>query len=256
MDILPGAMAFADRLADTSRAILREAVRTRQSFDTKSDSSPVTEVDRRVEQALRERIEAAYPAHGIFGEEFGSQGVDNEYVWVLDPIDGTKAFISGIPIFGTLIALAHRGVPVLGVIDNPVTCERWVGAEGMPTTLNGVAVTTRADTLLPDAILSTGSPDPYRGMERNAFERLRSSVKWCVYGGSCHAYGRLANGAIDILVDAGLDPFDYCALAPIVRGAGGIITDWEGQPLTIHSGSRCVAAGSAALHAQAMALLA
>lgn len=245
---LPALARFAEHLADQSGAIIREAIAQRRSFDTKSDRSPVTEIDRRVEASLRRALEAAHPDHGILGEEYASVGLERDFVWVLDPIDGTKAFITGIPTFGTLIALAYRGVPILGVIDNPVTRERWVGVDGTPTRRNGEAVTSRKGTALGDATLGNGNPEPFDARERAAFERLRVDTRWCVYGGGCHAYGRVADGALDISIDSGLDAFDYCALAPIVRNAGGAISDWEGKPLTIHSGHRCVASGSPELH--------
>lgn len=241
--------ALAERLADLSGAIIREAIAKGRSFDTKADRSPVTEIDRRVEERLRRELASAHPDHGILGEEFESVGLDREFVWVIDPIDGTKAFITGIPTFGTLIALARRGVPVLGVIDNPVTFERWVGGDGLPTHRNGEAVQTRKGPSLADAVLGNGNPEPFDTQERAGFERLRNETQWCVYGGSCHAYGRVADGGLDISIDGGLDAFDYCALVPIVRSAGGVITDWQGRDLTISSGRCCVAAsGSPELH--------
>lgn len=244
---------FAERLADRSGAIIREAIAKGRSFDTKADRSPVTEIDRRVEDSLRRELAIAHPDHGILGEEYESIGLDRDFVWIIDPIDGTKAFITGIPTFGTLIALAYKGTPILGVIDNPVTAERWIGGDGLPTRRNGEAVQTRKGASLADAILGNGNPEPFDTGERAAFERLRSDTKWCVYGGGCHAYGRVSDGALDISVDGGLDPFDYCALTPIVRNAGGAITDWEGRELTIHSGHRCVvASGSSALHGEVL----
>lgn len=131
-----------------------------------------------------------------------------------------------------------------------MTAERWIGGDGLPTRRNGEAVQTRKGASLADAILGNGNPEPFDAGERAAFERLRSDTKWCVYGGGCHAYGRVSDGALDISLDGGLDPFDYCALTPIVRNAGGAISDWDGRELTIHSGHRCVvASGSPALHA-------
>lgn len=251
----PDLFAFArlaERLADLSGTIIRDAIAQQPSFDTKSDSSPVTEIDRLVEASLRRELEAAHPEHGILGEEYASIGLEREFVWVLDPIDGTKAFITGIPTFGTLIALAHRGVPVIGVIDNPVTRDRWVGIDGAPTRRNGEVVTSRKNRPLKDAVLGNGNPEPFDASEREAFERLRTDTRWCVYGGGCHAYGRVADGALDISIDSGLDAFDYCALAPIVCNAGGAISDWDGRPLTIHSGRQCVASGSPALHEEVL----
>lgn len=247
---------FAGALADASGAIIREALANQREFLTKDDASPVTEIDRRVEARLRQEITRHYPQHGILGEEFESADLDADWVWVIDPIDGTKAFITGIPTFGTLVALAYRGVPVLGVIDNPVTQERWIGADGVPSTLNGKPIRTRACTELANAILANGNPEPFDTAERAAFQDLRDQTRWCVYGGGCHAYGRVADGALDISTDGGLDAFDYCALAPIVRNAGGAISTWQGEELTIRSGRQAIAASATpALHEQVLARL-
>jgi histidinol phosphatase-like enzyme (inositol monophosphatase family) len=249
--------AFAGTLADASRATVQGALGRARSFDTKGDASPVTAIDREVEERLRGRIAAAYPGHGILGEEFESVGLDAEWVWIIDPIDGTKAFITGIPTFGTLIALARNGVPVLGVIDNPVTNERWLGADGVPTSLNGKPVRTRSGRKLGDALVGNGNPESFDEADTAGFRRLRRQVRWSVYGGGCHAYGRVADGGLDINVDGGLDAFDYCALVPIVRNAGGAMTDWQGDELTIHSGRRSVVASATpALHETVLNILA
>lgn len=248
--------AFADRLADISRATVRETLGQARAFITKGDASPVTAIDREVEKRLRTAIRDMHPGHGILGEEFDSVDLDAEWVWVIDPIDGTKAFITGIPTFGTLIALARNGVPVLGVIDNPVTGERWLGADGIPTRRNGQPVTTRNCGGLGDALVGNGNPEPFDVDEQSALLALRRGTRWCVYGGGCHAYGRVADGALDINVDGGLDAFDYCALVPVVRNAGGAMSDWRGEGLTIHSGRRSViASATAALHACALDIL-
>lgn len=252
---LQHAITFANQLADASGAIIREAMAAPPAFTPKADNSPVTEIDKKVERELRRLIEATYPSHGILGEEYGGQALDNDYVWVIDPIDGTKPFIAGVPVFGTLIALTFRGSPILGVIDHPVTRERWVGADGIPTTLNGVPVRTRPCPDLAGAIISTSNPDLYGADGRPAFERLRAAAHWCLYGASCYAYGRLASGAIDVSIDEGFSPHDYCALVPVIRGAGGVVTDWNGDALTIRSGRRVLAAGSAELHAKALQLV-
>lgn len=249
--------AFAGSLADISRATIQEALNEEHGFVSKGDASPVTAVDREVEKRLRALIQATYPNHGILGEEFEAVELDAEWVWVIDPIDGTKAFITGIPTFGTLIALARNGVPVLGVIDNPVTNERWLGADGVPTSLNGRPVRSRACQDLGEALISNGNPESFDDDDTAAFLRLRRQVRWSVYGGSCHAYGRVADGALDIAVDGGLDAYDYCALVPIVRNAGGVMTDWQGGDLTIRSGRRSVVASATpALHKTILGILA
>jgi len=175
---------------------------------------------------------------------------------VLDPIDGTKAFISGMPLFGTLIALLHRGRPILGIIDQPILNERWVGATGRPTTFLGKPARTRACASLAAATLYSTSPDMFRGPDAGAYESLRGRVKLPRYGGDCYAYGQLANGHIDIVVEAQLKPYDYLAQVPIIEGAGGAFTDWQGGKLGLESDGRVCAVGDPALHKDVLRLLA
>ncbi|MCP2158444.1 histidinol-phosphatase [Agrobacterium sp. 10MFCol1.1] len=243
---------FANEAADVAREIVRTAAAGQRRPVAKSDSSPVTETDRAVERIIRERIADRFPAHGVLGEEFGAEGLDEEFVWVIDPIDGTKAFIGGLAVYGTLISLTRGGTPILGLIDNPVTGDRWLGQVGQNTTLNGKAVRTASTAVLADAFMANGNPEPFQSNEKGSVDRLRQSTRWCVYGGSCMAYGRVADGSIDISIDGGLDPYDYCALVPIVTGAGGCITDWQGRPLTLLSGNLCLASANEVIHRQAL----
>ncbi|RVL80194.1 histidinol-phosphatase [Sinorhizobium meliloti] len=247
---------FANDIADLAGQTIREAAGDKRQPMAKSDASPVTETDRLVEQCLRERIADRFPDHGVLGEEFGAEGLDKEFVWVIDPIDGTKAFIGGLPVYGTLISLTRGGTPVLGLVDNPTTGDRWLGVSGRTTTLNGTPIRTAATTVLATAFMANGNPDAFSHPDRGRFESLRTSTRWCVYGGSCIAYGRVADGSVDISIDGGLDPYDYCALVPVITGAGGRISDWEGQPLTLSSGNLCVATANEALHRQALERLA
>jgi histidinol phosphatase-like enzyme (inositol monophosphatase family) len=200
-------------------------------------------------------IETQFPTHGILGEEYGAQNADAEYVWVLDPIDGTAAFVAGLPVFGTLIALLHEGVPVIGVIDHLITNDRWVGALGRPTTHNGTTVHTRQCPSLAQAMLAVSNPDFFSAKEQPLFERIRSRTQWRIYGGSCFSYGLLASGRIDISIDSALDIYDFAPFVPILAGAGGIITDWQGKTIDMHSGPQILAAGDPARHAEALALL-
>ncbi len=248
-------ITLAGVLADAAGVIVRKHFRTGIKVLGKADSSPVTIADRKAETRMRQIIARKYPAHGILGEEYGADRIDAEYVWVLDPIDGTKSFICGIPLFGTLIALVHRGRPILGIIDQPVIHERWVGAIGRPTRFCGKIVTTRACKKLADATLFATSPYMF-GDKGDSFERLRKSVKLPRYGSDCYAYGQLASGNIDIVVEGGLKPHDYLAQVPIIGGAGGILTDWEGRPLGLHSGPRICAAGDRKMHREALRVLA
>jgi inositol-phosphate phosphatase / L-galactose 1-phosphate phosphatase / histidinol-phosphatase len=204
---------------------------------------------------MRRLIQAECPEHGIHGEELGVERINAEWVWVLDPIDGTKAFISGLPLFGTLIALCHHGRPVLGVIDQPISRERWLGADGVATTLNGRAAHVRPCPDIRQATLFTTAPEMMDGPAAAPYERLRQTVKLPRYGGDCYAYAMLASGHIDLVVERKLKPFDYCALAPVVEQAGGLITDWTGQRLAIDSDGRVIAAGDRRVHDAAMRLL-
>ena len=242
---------FSHRLANAAGAVVRKYFRTTVAIDEKADASPVTIADRDAEASMRALIATQYPAHGILGEEKGADRTDAEFVWVLDPIDGTRAFIAGKPTFVTLIALVRNGVPVLGVIDQPIASERWVGFMG-ETQFNGKVVSTRTCARLDRAILNTTGPNLFLGKDAHAFTRLSATVKDTLYGGDGYAYGLLASGFIDLVAEADLKPYDFCALAPIVEGAGGVITDWRGQTLTINSDGRVGGAGDRALHGLAL----
>jgi len=247
--------SFAQTLADQVRPLSRKWFRHPLSIDTKADESPVTQADREVESALREAIAQHYPQHGIFGEEFGAQHAEADLVWSLDPIDGTRAFISGNPLWGTLLALLHRGRPVLGLIDIPMLQERWIGASDSPARLNGEVCQVSGCTELRNAILYATSPDIFEGAELAAFDALTGAARMRRYGGDCYSYGLLASGHVDLVVEAGLQPYDYLALMPVIEGAGGVITDWSGQPLSLESQGRVVAAATPQLHRQAMRVL-
>jgi histidinol phosphatase-like enzyme (inositol monophosphatase family) len=249
-------IAFANELADAAGEIVRRYFRRGVAVDDKADLSPVTIADREAELALRALIETRFPEHGILGEEHGSHHADAERVWVLDPIDGTKSFISGVPLFGTLIALVERGTPVLGVIDQPISRERWIGARGHKSTLNGAPIATRPCPALAAATLFATSPDMFRGADAEGFQRLKGAVKLARFGGDCYAYGLLAAGFIDLVVEAGLKPYDYAALAPVIAGAGGSMTDWQGKPLGLGSDGRVLACGDPRLAGAARSLLA
>jgi len=247
---------LAGRLADAAGAVAMRYFRGRLAVDAKRDASPVTVADREAETAMRAILEAERPDDGIFGEEHGRARTDAETVWVLDPIDGTKSFVIGKPLFGTLIAAVRRGRPVVGVIDCPALAERWVGVAGRPTTRNGEPVRTRAGAELADAWLATTTPDMFAGADAEAFGRLRGAVRHTVYGGDCHSYGLLASGSLDLVAEANMQPYDYMALVPVIEGAGGVVTDWRGAPLTLESDGRVLAAGGAAPHAAAQRILA
>lgn len=248
-------LKFAAALAERAREVMATALAERPNIELKPDSSYVTDTDKGIERVLRSMIEKAYPNHGIIGEEYGNQNASAEHVWVLDPIDGTAAFVAGLPVFGTLIALLHGGVPVVGIIDHMVTNDRWVGAAGRATTRNGKIVQTRKCPSLKDAMLSASNPDFFSAEEKPTFERLRSRTQWRIYGGSCYSYGLLASGRTDLAIDSGLSIHDYAPYMPIIEGAGGIISDWSGRPITVNSREQILAAGDKERHAQAIELL-
>jgi len=253
--------AFVDlggRLADAAREVLMRYFRQPLGIIDKPDETPVTIADREAETRMREIIADVFPDHGIVGEEHGPDRADAEFVWVLDPVDGTKAFLSGVPVFGTMIALLQNGKPVMGVIDQPLTRERWVGAAGRPTCLNGEPVRTAPRGGLCDSVLWSTSPEMFDGNDndRAGFARLRDAIKFVHYGGECYQYAMLASGQIDLVVEADLDPYDFCAHVAIIEGAGGVVTDWQGRPLGLDSGDKVLAAASPALHEAARQILA
>jgi histidinol-phosphatase len=246
---------FALRLADAAGAVVRRYYRAPLTIESKADASPVTAADRETEQVLRAMIRAAYPDHGIEGEEFAGEHLDAEFVWTLDPIDGTKSFVIGRPLFGTLIALTRADRPILGVIDQCILGERWLGAAGRGSTWNGRPIRVRACPALAQAVLSVTSPQMFSAAERAAVARLESAVRFPVYGGDCYAYGLLAMGLIDLIVEADLDVHDFMALVPVIEGAGGLVSDWQGGALTSRSDGRIVAAGDPRVHKSALKLL-
>ncbi|MCW5744870.1 MAG: histidinol-phosphatase [Alphaproteobacteria bacterium] len=247
---------LAQRLADAARPVVRRYFRTPVGVDDKPDTSPVTVADREAETVMRAILDREVPDHGIWGEEHGSERMDANWVWVLDPIDGTKAFITGMPVFGTLIALLYRGRPVLGVIDQPILQERWLGVSGRRSTFNGSAIATRACDALAKAYMYSTAPLMFPGDFERPHRALAESVKLFRWGGDCYAYGLLASGLVDLVVEASLKLHDFCALVPVIEGAGGLITDWRGQPLDRDSDGTVLAAGDRMAHAAALAVLA
>jgi len=255
-DALDPFIATAHALADAGGAIARRYYRTPVTVDDKADSSPVTIADREAEAAMRAIIAERHPGHGIIGEEHGREREDAEHVWVLDPIDGTKSFITGRPLFGGLIGLFRAGRPILGVIDCPALGERWIGAAGRPTLHQGQPVRTRACPGLAKAVLLCTAPEMFRGPDAAAFERVRAAVRLPMYGGDCFLYGQVASGFADLAIERGLKTHDFAALIPVIEGAGGLITDWSGAPLTLESQGDVIAAGDARTHAEAVRRLA
>ncbi|MDE2329906.1 MAG: histidinol-phosphatase [Bradyrhizobium sp.] len=250
--------AFIGRLATSSGETILPFFRTSLGIDNKSasDFDPVTEADRAAEAVMRRLIKFNFPQHGIIGEEFGNEREDAEYVWVLDPIDGTKSFIAGFPIWGTLIALLHQGTPVFGMMHQPYIGERFSGDNGSahyhgPSGERRLAV--RRCSSLRDATLFTTSPLLMSGIDRTAFGRVQDAVRLTRYGGDCYSYCMLAAGHLDLVIETELKPYDIAALIPIITGAGGIVTTWDGKPA--QNGGRIIAAGDPHLHEAAIKLL-
>ena len=246
--------SFITELAQTSGAFIRPHFgRLDLAVETKSDASPVTQADRGAEELMRALIAEKFPAHGLIGEEFGSDRPDAEFVWVLDPIDGTKAFITGVPLWGTLIALLHRGQPILGVIHQPVLGQLMLG-DGTTTTLNGRPVRCRATTRIADSTLLTSDPlNPAKYQNGPAFDALARRAKLVRTWGDCYGYFLVASGWADVCLDPIMNPWDIAALVPILRGAGGVITDWRGG--AAYPAESTVASATPALHAEVLSAL-
>lgn len=231
---------FAHQLADAAAEAIRPYFRDHGTVEAKGDDSPVTQADRAAEAAMRALIEAHYPEHGIYGEEHGQRGTDSQFVWVLDPIDGTRNFIAGGTQWGTLIALCENGTPIVGILDQPITGERWVGAKDRKTTLNGKEIHTRNCDGLKEAAISSTLCAP---ADMPRYEALANLCANSIKGGDCYAYGTLARGERDIVCDTALKPYDILALVPIVQGAGGKITGWDGAPITLAHSDSAIAVG-------------
>jgi len=251
--------AFVDQLATASGEAILPFFRTSLGVEDKGSPvgfDPVTAADRAAEAAMRALIKRSFPEHGIVGEEYGNERANAEYVWVLDPIDGTKSFISGMPIWGSLIGLMRNGAPVFGMMHQPFVRERFTGDGGAahyrgPAGERELHVRPCAD--LADAMLFTTSPQLMNADDRAAFGRVEATVKLSRYGGDCYPYCMLAAGHVDLVIESGLKPHDIVALIPIIEGAGGVITTWEGESGA--KGGRIVAAGDERVHEAAMKLL-
>ncbi len=246
--------AFLLELATASGDFIRPLFcRHDVAVELKGDLTPVTAADRGAEELLRRMINTRFPAHGILGEEFGPERIDAEFVWVLDPVDGTKSFVTGVPLFGTLIALLHHGQPVLGCIHQPILRQLVVG-DGTTTTLNGTPVRCRATRALADATLLTCDwTTPSVHQNGPAFDRLSRSVKLARTWGDAYGYLLLATGWADLVVDPIMNPWDIAALVPVIRGAGGVITDWQGG--AAYPAASTIAAATPELHAATLAAL-
>lgn len=247
---------LAHALADAAGAVIRPYFRAEFGLQQKADRSPVTLADRAAEAAMRALIASHRPDDGVIGEEYGEDRPDADRLWVLDPIDGTRAFVTGRPIFGTLIALVEGGRPVLGVIDQPILAERWTGAAGRPTLFNGNAARTRRCGSLADAHLASTAPAAFAFDQEAAYARVATDARDAIWGGDCYNYALLAIGQLDGVIEANLKLHDFAALVPVVEGAGGIMRDWDGRPLLAGSDGRVIALGDKTLLAPVLDRLA
>lgn len=253
-------LALAQRCADAARQVILPYFRQSLTIISKADDSPVTLADREAESAMRAILEKNVPHHAILGEEAGASGTPGkDWLWVLDPIDGTRSFVTGRPSFTTLISLFHEGRPVLGLIDQPVTNERWLGLDGEPSRYVAPhmpgTIGTRQTVRLKEAELSCTAPEIFRPAQFRQFQALQQKVRRTSWGGDAYAYGLLALGQIDLIAEDTLKPWDWGPLAPIIRGAGGSLTDWSGAPLTLESDGTVLACASTPLRDEAMEAL-
>lgn len=261
-ELLSEFVTFAGQLANGSRAAITPLFRAQYETEHKPGRGyfdPVTQADRAAEAALRSLIEKRYPDHGIYGEEYGHQEGSSGYTWVIDPIDGTRAFLTGKPTWGTLIALHNGAKPILGVMDQPYTEERYVGAPDLDlatlTDRKGERRLACRKTTASDALLSTTHPSMFDGEpEHSRFEKVSQAVRMVAYGGDCYNYAVVALGAMDVVIETQLKPYDIQAMIPIVEAAGGQVTDWQGGPADL--GGEALATGCAAVHDALLALLA
>lgn len=253
--------SFANELANLSTPIAKKYFRTSNGEIVKDDQSPVTLADREIEEVLRAKIMAKFPDHGIIGEEYGDINPNSDYQWVIDPIDGTSSFIIGRPTFGTLIALSYKNEVQIGILNQPITSERWVGVMGEGSWLNGEKIKSRNCDAISNAIISTTSQFFFEENDLKKFQKLAASAKYqrfggVVYGGDCYAYALLASGFLDIIIEPSLKIYDYAALLPIIKMAGGFVGDWDGNEVKFKSEEgKIIACGSEKIYREVIKIM-
>jgi histidinol phosphatase-like enzyme (inositol monophosphatase family) len=246
---------FAEELADAARAVALKHFRNLGAIDYKEDGSPVTPADRETEAVIRQMIGERYPTHGVVGEEHGHMPSESPWLWAIDPIDGTRSFITGRPTFGCLIALLFEHQPVIGVIDMPALDERWLGITDKPSTHNGRQCQSNSRRLLKESTVFATSIDMFNDNERKQFDRLSAEARFRNFGADCYAYGLLASGYADIVMESDMSIHDFLALVPVIEGSGGCITDWHGKPLNFLSGNQVLATANSSLHKQCLSII-
>jgi len=241
---------FANFLADESSIIITKYFRTKINIDKKEDSTPVTIADQNTELKIRELISSKYPSHGILGEEYEQINTKAEFMWVIDPIDGTRSFIAGHKDFGTLIALLHNNKPIIGIINCPMHNERWLGITNKETTMNEEVVKTSNTNSVNKSYFCTSGLYLENDHFKKSCDKIIKQTKYYRLGGDCYMYGMIASGLIDIVLEDTLKTHDYMALIPVIEGAGGIVTDKYGNPVTINSDGSILATANKTLHDQ------
>lgn len=256
----PKIIDFANHLADIASKISLKYYRQENDESAKEDDSPVTKADKEIEEQIRYAILKKFPHHGIIGEEFGNHNDNAEFVWIIDPIDGTSSFIVGRPIFGNLIALSHNNNVILGIINQPINRERWIGIDQQGSWLNNKKIQTRNCQQISHAVLSSSSPFFFKNENKIIFEKICQLTKYqkiggVIYGGDCYAYGCLAAGFVDLIIEPELKVYDFASHIPIIKNANGIITDWQGNKLKLESNTKLVASASTKLHDEVLHLI-
>ena len=246
---------FGQHLADHARDIALSFFRNLKSVQYKKDNSPVTMADREIETKIRELIMEKYPKHAVFGEECTPISSEEPWTWVIDPIDGTRSFISGKPTFGCLIALLYEQKPMLGIIEMPALKERWLGVYESNSTHNGISCYTNQSRALSEATVFATSIDMFETNEQTAFDHVSLNAQFRNFGADCYAYGLLASGYTDIVMESSMAIHDFLALVPVVEGAGGCISDWQGKPLNFGSGKQVLATANSSLHEECLHLI-
>ena len=248
-------VSFANQLADEASETSMKYFRKKLNIENKIDESPVTIADKETEEVIRNKIRKSFPNHGILGEEYENEKLDSEFVWVIDPIDGTRSYIAGHKDFGNLISLLHNNQPIIGIINCPAHNERWVGVKKTNTTCNGKKVSTSDISKIKDAYLFTSGIYFHEPFFRNGFEIIKENSKYFRLGGDCYMYGMLTNGLIDIVIEDTLKAHDYMALVNVVEGAGGKISDKYGKPITLSSDGSLVASSTHKLHEEIIKII-